>query len=161
MTPNTETLLTIFVALTGAAVLLQACILLAIFISLRKTAKSVLDATEDLKATVLPMVHSSRDLIDRITPQVITVTAGLAELTETMKRESSGVKVSASEIMERISAQIKRLDAMLTHGLNTVERTTTIVENAVAAPVRQANGVVAAIKAIVNTYRSTPPPSHR
>ena len=161
MTPNTETILIIFVALTGASVLLQACILFAIFISLKKTAKQVLDVTEDLKSTVLPMVHSSRDLIDRITPQVITVTAGLAELTETLKRESSGVSFSASEIMERISTQIKRIDAMLTHGLNTVERATQVMESAVAAPVRQANGVVAAIKAIVNTYRSGPPSNHR
>ena len=154
MTSNTETLLTIFVALTGIAVLLQACILFAIFVSLRKTATSVLEMTTDFKATVLPMVHSSRDLVDRITPQVITISAGLADLTETFKRESTGVKFSATEIMERISAQIKRLDLMLTHGLNTVEKASSIMENTVSAPVRQVNGVMAAIKAVVNTYRS-------
>jgi hypothetical protein len=70
MAQNTETILIIFVAFTGIAVLLQACVLFAIFISLRKTAKSVLEATEDFKVTVLPMVHSTRDLVERITPQV-------------------------------------------------------------------------------------------
>jgi hypothetical protein len=154
MTPNTETYLIIFVALTGLAVLLQACILLAIFISLRKAAKSFHESSTDLKATILPMVHQTRDLIDRISPQVVTVTSGLADLTSSLKKESAGIKVNATEIMERVNVQVKRIDLMLTHGLNNLEKASTIMENTVAAPVRQVNGVVAAIKAVVNSYRS-------
>ena len=157
MTLNTETILIVFVAFTGIAVLLQACILFAIFISLRKTAKSVLEVTEDLKATVVPMVHSTRELVERITPQVITVSAGLAELTETLKRESAGVTFSASDVLQRVSKQVQRLDAMLTAALNAVERATVVLETAVSAPVRQVNGVLAAIRAVVDTYRSETP----
>jgi hypothetical protein len=157
MTLNTETILIVFVALTGVAVLLQACILVAIYISLRKTAKSVLEVTEDLKATVVPMVHSTRELVERITPQVITVSAGLAELTETLKRESAGVTFSATDILQRVSKQMQRLDAMLTSALNALERATVVVETAVSAPVRQVNGVLAAIRAVVDTYRSETP----
>ena len=157
MAPNTETLLIIFVALTGVAVLMQACVLLAIYISLRKTAKSAMEASEDFKTTVLPMVHSTRELIDRITPQVITISAGLAELTETLKKESKGVSFSATEIMERVNRQSKRLDGMLTNGLDAVERAGTVVETAVAGPIRQANGIMAAIKAMIESYRSDTP----
>jgi len=157
MTLNTETILIVFVALTGIAVLLQACILMAIFISLRKTAKSVLEVTEDLKATVVPMIHSTRELVERITPQMITVSVGLAALTETFKRESAGVTFSASDILQRLSKQMQRLDAMLTASLNAVERATVVVESAVSAPVRQVNGVLAAIRAVVDTYRSDTP----
>jgi hypothetical protein len=161
MTPNTEILVTIFVIATAVSVLIQACILVAIFISVRKTSKALLDTTNDLKATILPLVHSSRDLVERISPQVITISAGMADLTEVMKRETAGVKFSATEIMERISLQIKRLDTMLTHGLNTVEKASTIMEHTVSAPVRQVNGVMAAIKAVVNTYRSGSSTSQR
>ena len=157
MTLNTETILIVFVALTGIAVLLQACILMAIIISLRKTAKSVLEVTEDLKATVVPMIHSTRELVERITPQMITVSVGLAALTETFKRESAGVTFSASDILQRVSKQMQRLDAMLTASLNAVERATVVVESAVSAPVRQVNGVLAAIRAVVDTYRSDTP----
>ena len=157
MTLNTETILIVFVALTGIAVLLQACILMAIFISLRKTAKSVLEVTEDLKATVVPMIHSTRELVERIAPQMITVSVGLAALTETFKRESAGVTFSASDILQRVSKQMQRLDAMLTASLNAVERATVVVESAVSAPVRQVNGVLAAIRAVVDTYRSDTP----
>jgi uncharacterized protein YoxC len=157
MDSNTNTLLLIFVAFTGISVLLQACVLLGIYISLRKTAQSVSKVTEDLKATVIPMVHSTRELLERVSPQVATVTSGLAELTDMLRKESKGVSFSVSQIMERVERQTQRLDAMLTTGLNTVEKAGMALETVVAAPVRQANGIFAAIKAVVNTYRSEPP----
>jgi len=157
---NTEiVLLAVFVALTGIAVALQAAVLFAIFFSLKKTAKSALEATEDFKSTVLPMVISTRELVERVTPQIITVSAGLAELTDLLKRESRGVSISASEIMQRVNRQSERLDAMLTTGLDSMERAGALVETAIAAPVRQVNGIVAAIKAIISTYQSTDPRS--
>ena len=153
---DTQTLLIIFVGLTGAAVLLQACVLFAIFLSLKKTAQSVQQTTEDLKGTIVPFVHSTRELMERISPQVVTISAGLSELTETLRKESKGVRVSVSEIMERVNRQTERLDSMLTQGLNTVEKAGTVLEAAVALPVRQANGILAAAKAIIETYRTTP-----
>jgi hypothetical protein len=157
---NTETiLLGVFVAFTGVAVALQAAVLFAIFLSLKKTAKSALEATDDFKATVLPLVAETRVLVERITPQIITISADLAELTELLKRESRGVSISASEIMQRVNRQTERLDAMLTVGLNSVERAGAVVETAIAAPVRQANGIVAAIKAMISTYQATDPKS--
>jgi hypothetical protein len=157
METNTQTILIVFVALTGVAVLLQAFVLLGIFISLRKTAKSVTDATDDLKATIVPFVHSTRELMERVSPQVVIIAAGLAELTDAIHKESKGVRVSVSEIMERVSRQTARLDAMLTVGLDKVEQTAGVLETAVAAPVRQVNGIFAAIRAVIDTYRAPAP----
>jgi len=159
MHTDTETLLTIFVALTGVAVLLQACVLFGIFISLRKTAKSVAAVTEDLKTTVIPMIHSSRQILENITPQILSISNGLSEFTETVRRQSKGVSMSASEIMDRVNRQIQRLDGMLTVGLNAVEKAGATLESTVALPVRQANGIAAAIRAAIETYRRTPSPS--
>ena len=157
MTWNTETILIIFVAFTGVAVVLQACMLLAIYISLRKAAQSAKEASDDFKSTVLPLVHSTRALVERITPQIMTLSADLAELTASFKKETRGVSFSAAEIMQRVSRQSERLDVMLTNGLNAVDRAGVVVEAAVAAPVRQVNGVLAAIKAVIETYRSDVP----
>jgi methyl-accepting chemotaxis protein len=157
MAPNIETYLIVFVAITGFSVLLQALVLFAIFLALKKVAKTAQDATDDIKATVLPAVHSTKELIQRMTPQIITISAGMAELTELLRKESKGVSHSASEIMERVNRQSKRLDGMLTEGLNAVEKAGVVVESAVAAPVRQINGIMAAIKAVIETYRSESP----
>ena len=157
MAPNTDTILIIFVAIVGVLALLQALVLLGIFLSLRKAAKSAMVATDDFKATVMPTIHSTRDLIERVSPQIVTISKGLAELTELLRKESRGVSVSASEIVERVNRQTKRLDGMLTNGLDAVERAGEVVETAVAAPIRQVNGIVAAVKAMVETYLSDTP----
>jgi hypothetical protein len=52
---------------------------------------------------------------------------------------------------------------MLTTGLNSVERAGLMLESAVALPVRQVNGIFAAAKAVIETYRSEIParkPTH-
>jgi len=157
MTWNTETILTVFVAFTGIAILLQACVLIAIYFSLRKTAQSALETSEDFKTTVLPVVHSARELLERISPQIVTISADVAELAGSLKKETQGVSFSAAEIMQRLNKQTARLDTMLTSGLDAVERAGVVVESAVAAPVRQVNGVLAAIKAVIDTYRSETP----
>jgi hypothetical protein len=80
-------------------------------------------------------------------------------LTELLKRETKSVNISASEIMDRVNKQTARLDQMLTATLNVMERAGSLLENAVAAPVRQANGVFAAVRAVIDTYRNTNPRS--
>jgi hypothetical protein len=157
MSPNTDTILIVFVAIVGALVLLQALVLIGIFIFLQKAAKSAMVASGDFKATVLPTIHATRDLIERISPQVVTISSSLAELTEFLKKESHGVGISASEIMQRVNRQSVRLDGMLTNGLDAVERAGQVVETTVAVPIRQANGIMAAIKAMIATYRSDVP----
>jgi methyl-accepting chemotaxis protein len=150
-----NTLLIVFVGLTGAAVLLQSLVLLGIFLSLRKTAQAVTEVTGDVKGTMIPLVHTTRELLERVSPQIMTISAGLAELTELVHKETKGARVSVADITERLNRQVKRIDGMLTVALDSVEKTASTIEHSVAAPVRQVNGVVAALKAIVDTYRST------
>ena len=61
--------------------------------------------------------------------------------------------------MDRVNKQTARLDQMLTSTLNVMDRAGSLLENAVAAPVRQANGVFAAVRAVIDTYRNTNPRS--
>ena len=158
MDSNNQTLLTVFVALTGVAVLLQAGILLGMFLVVRKSAKAILTATDDLKATVLPIVHTTHNLLERMGPQLVTVSADLADISQALRRETAATRVSVSEIMDRLNQQTKRLDQMLTGGLNYVEKAGTAIEAAVGVPVRQVNGIFAAMKAVIETYRSEVPP---
>jgi hypothetical protein len=61
--PDNQTLLLAFVALTGLAVLLQAIILLAIFITLRKAVRSVREESEKLRSSLMPIIYETRDIL--------------------------------------------------------------------------------------------------
>ena len=152
-----HSLLLTFVVLFAVFVILQAVVLIGMMIATRKAIAGISETTNDLRATVIPAVQSTRALLERISPQVVTVAQGVARLTDTVCQETDSIKTSAAEIMERVKKQTERLDEMLTHGLDVVDRAGHLVESAVAAPVRQANGIFAAMKAVVDTYRSPSP----
>ena len=164
MQSNTETYLIIFIAVAACAILLQAGILFGIFLSAKKTESQIKILVKDLKDTVLPVVHSSRMLIEKLSPEVVSISQSVSELTATVNKESKNVRDSISEITTRVGKQTERLDGMLTSSLNSIEKAGSVIESAVALPVRHANGVVAAFKAVVDTYRTTKPgarPSRR
>jgi len=157
---DNHALLAILVALVGVSVFIQVIIMLgaaAAIVALRKAIISAVETTADLKATIVPMVHNSRQLVERISPQVISITADVAELTQILRKETVTVKDSLNEMVDRVNKQTARLDTMLTSSLNAVDRAGSVIESAVSVPVRQANGIFAAVKAVIETYRAVDP----
>ena len=158
---NNETLMLAFVALTGIALSAQAVILLAIFLSVRKAAKGVKEDIDDLRASILPVVDSTRTVIARLSPKVEAATNDISEMVRTLREKSYEVDESVSEILERLHRQSARLDGMLSGALDTVDRAGEYVAEAVSGPVRQVSAVLASIKAIVGALRAPSPASRR
>ncbi len=150
-----------FVALTGIALSAQAVILLAIFLSVRKAAKGVKEDIDDLRASILPVVDSTRTVIARLAPKVEAATNDISEMVRTLREKSYEVDESVSEILERLHRQSARLDGMLSGALDTVDRAGEYVAEAVSGPVRQVSAVLASIKAIVGALRAPSPASRR
>lgn len=160
---NNETLLMIFVALTGVAVLLQAAVLLALYLAMRKSVKSIQDQVEDLRATVMPVLTESKDFLVRVGPKIDSVVSDLAELTHGLRAQGVEFQTSATEILERVRRQTSRLDSMLTGVLNAVDRAGGFVADAVNVPLRQMSAIAASAKAVVGALRTrtpAPAPTH-
>jgi len=162
--PNNEILMMAFVALTGIALSAQAIILLAIFLSVRKAAKAVKEDLDELRATVVPVMDSTRevigntrDVIERLAPKVEAAADDVMETVRIVREKSVELDESVSEILERLHRQSARLDGMLSGALDTVDRAGEYVAEAVSGPVRQLSAVVASIKAIVGALRAPSP----
>jgi ABC-type transporter Mla subunit MlaD len=158
-----NTLLMVFVGITGLAVLMQAFVMLAIFITSRKTAKAVEAALEDLRDTLVPiapLVRNARNTLDRISPQVEVAVNNLVAITEDLRVQSSDVHTSATEMIVRLKQQANRVDTMLSGVLDSVESTAGFLRNAVSLPARQLGGILAALKAIGNSLRGVEQPEH-
>jgi len=151
---NNEVLLIVFVALTGAAVLMQACVLLALYISVRKTAKLVEEQMSEVRSTVLPAVSDARNFIARVGPKLDSVATDLAEVSRTLRIQGVELQISASEVLERVRRQSSRLDAMFSDVLDTVDRAGTVVTEVVNMPLRQLSGIAAFAKAAISSLRS-------
>jgi uncharacterized protein YoxC len=170
---NTETILTIFVTLAGIAMLVQAIILLALFLVLRKATKSMNETIAELRDSVVPVLHTSRDILDRIAPKVEplasdlvrtaghikTASANLAEISDKLRAQTAEVQVSAAEVVERVRRQTGRIDGMVTGVLDAADRAGNLLQTAVSVPARQLSGALAALKAIIESLRASDHPA--
>ncbi|HEY0794204.1 MAG TPA: hypothetical protein VGD64_00340, partial [Acidisarcina sp.] len=148
----------IFIAAIAAGVLLQAGILVGMFIALRKTQKKVEDMIDEARVHLLPTIATSRSLVEDLgpkltaavndlTPKIKTISSNLVETTSLIRREAENVKVAVDDVVGRTRGQAARVDNMVTGTLNGVEHATTTIQNGVAVPIKKISGWVAAAQA--------------
>jgi adhesin HecA-like repeat protein len=172
---DTQIILLACIVVTGLAMLLQTIILLAIFFALRKSAKAVREQTQSLHTAIMPVIFDARDmlantqgilasaqdfltsaqgLLNRISPKVETAVGDLAQITEGLREQSTGLQSSVTEIVERVQRQSDRIDSMLSSFLDTVDRAGSFAALLVSKPVRQVSGVISMVRAVVDSLRS-------
>jgi hypothetical protein len=169
---NNETLLMIFIGITAIAVLLQAGVLLGIFLTVRKAVQigkeqseeyrskltPILDGSSKLIETANDLVASSQSLVKSIRPHLEFAATELANMASDIHVQASQLQASVDEVAQRARQQVDRVDGMATSVLNGLDRFGGFLNEAVHLPIRQLNGVVAAAKAVVETLRGAAPP---
>jgi hypothetical protein len=162
---DNQTLMLAIVAVTALAVLLQAFILLAIFVSVRKAARSLKEQVEDIRSAAMPIIYNTRELITRVTPYVESTVYDVATMAHGLREQTVQVESTAKEMLERLRKQSSRVDAMLSSVLDAVDRAGNFLADAVSKPARQLAGVLASVKAVVESlrasdasFRQAPPP---
>ena len=153
MSQTDQTIQLFIVAIAGLAVVMQAVVLLAIFFSLKKVASAVQTEIADLRSAVVPLLRTSQDFVTRVAPKIEMTTTDVAVMVHGLRVRTSEMEVSTAEILDRVQRQTARIDTMLTGILDALERAGAIVGVAVDKPVRQLVGVMAAIRAVVETLR--------
>src|ERR1035437_884721 len=157
---DNNTLLLAFVGITAAAIVLQTTILLAIFTAIRKAARSVKDEVDDLRSSMMPIIDNSRELLARLAPKIEATIDDLSEIAHGLRIQTAEVQSSAIEILDKLRRQTSRLDRMFTTVLDAVDRAGGFVAETVSLPMRKISGLLASIKAIIESLR-TPQPESR
>jgi methyl-accepting chemotaxis protein len=172
---NSETLLIVFVAFTGLAVLMQACVLLGIFLAVRKAVQSGKEQVDGIQTKLIPVLEISKDfmesanglfattkkLIDGLDPKLRVAAAEMADMSQELHEQTIRLRATADEIAEKMRRQADHVDQIATSTLNGVERLGALVNQAVDLPMRQVSGVIAAAKAVIETLRAPAPPRPR
>ena len=157
---DNQTIQLALVALIALAMLVQAIVLFASFVAMRKAARAMRDQIEDMRSVIMPLVYSVQDLFTRLTPKVEQTTDDLAALTHALRLQTADVQSAATEIVARARRQANRVDALLTSVLDAVDRASAFMADAVAKPMRQLSAVLASAKAVVESLRNAEPAAH-
>ena len=93
--------MSLFVALTGIAVLLQACVLLAMYLAMRKSTQNLEELAGDIKTKVMPTITQAQEMITELRPKVTTIVENLADTTTTLRSEVQRVDATVNDVIDR------------------------------------------------------------
>lgn len=157
---NESTILLAILAVTAFAVLLQTIILFGLFLAVRKAARTVETVAEEFRSSALPVLQSSREVLERsrtvlanVAPNVESGAKDFAEIAHNLKAQTGEVQGTVTELVEKFRVQTARLDAMLSSSLDTVDRVTESVTQAVKGPARQVTSLLAGLRAAIDSLR--------
>jgi len=147
-----ENLIPVFIALTGAAVVLQAGLLAAMYLAMRKSSTRMEKLAEEVKNKALPALDSAQLLLTEIRPKLQIISDNLVDVTTTVRSEVQRVDGTVNDVIDRARLQVIRADEMVTRTLDRVEATSDIVQRTVVSPVRQVTGVLQGITAGIEYF---------
>jgi signal transduction histidine kinase len=133
--------LTIFIALTGVAVLLQAGVLLAMYIAMRKTTNDLHDLASEVRTKLMPSIGQAQEILSDLRPKLDVIADNVRDTSTTVKAQVQRIDATVNDMVDRARLQVIRADELLTKTLDRVEHTSEVVQRTVVSPVRQIAGL--------------------
>ncbi len=168
-------LLMFFIGLVAVALVVQAVVVVTAGLASMKAWKEITAHLVELKAKAIPLLDKSHGLVVELTPQVREITSKVGVITTHIEAISGLAKDKANEISPTISAanqtvlaanetvkdanlktraQISRVNGMISSALDATVRLGVAIEQGIAKPGREVAGVVAGLKAGLETLIS-------
>jgi len=151
--------LTIFIGITAVAVLLQAGVLLGMFLAMRKLNAKLTAVVDETQSRVFPLLENAKvmqadvkAILETTKPKLDLILDNVAHLSTTARTDIERVEVTLNDILDRTRLQVIRVDEMISRTLDRVEETSEKVQHSVMSPVRQMSGIMQAISVGVGTF---------
>jgi hypothetical protein len=142
-----ENLTPLFIALTGAAVVLQAGILAALYLAMRRSSARMEALAIEVKTKALPTLETAQAMLTELRPKLQMIADNLAETTYSVRSQVERMDATVNDVVDRARLQIIRGDELLSRTLDRVEETSDMVHRTVVSPVRQFAGLIQGVTA--------------
>jgi methyl-accepting chemotaxis protein len=142
-----ENLTPLFIALTGAAVVLQAGILAALYLAIRKSSARMEALAVEVKTKAMPALETAQAMLTELRPKLTVIADNLSEATYSVRSQVERMDATVNDVVDRARLQIIRADELLSRTLDRVEETSDIVHRTVVSPVRQFSGLIQGVTA--------------
>jgi hypothetical protein len=139
--------LQIFVGVTSVAVVIQAGILVALYVAVRKSSSRIEALAEEVKAKVLPTADTAQSIMIELRPKIDTIATNVSETTTVVRGQLERIDATVSDVVDRTRLQVIRADELLNRTLDRIEETTDVVHRTVVSPVRQLSGLIQGLTA--------------
>jgi len=140
-----QTLLIVFIVVTALAVVIQAGVLVSLYISVKKTSSRVESIAGDLQQRAAPALDAATAILNNSRGNLQTLTENLAATSTSLRNQVERVETTMGDIIDRTRLQVIRADEMVSRTLDRVEETSEFVQHTVISPVKQLAGLVSGL----------------
>ncbi len=154
-----DNLLKLFIAVTAFAVLLQALIMVALYLAVRKSAARMEALATEVKNKALPTMETVQntmetvqDIAVELRPKIDVMSVNFSESSTLVRNQLGRIDATLTDALDRTRLQVIRADELLNRTMDRVEETSEAVHKTVISPLRQVNGLMAAISTGVDVF---------
>jgi hypothetical protein len=147
-----DTLLRIFIAVTTFAVVVQAGILIGLYLSVRKSSAKMEALALEVKSKALPTMETVQNLLVELRPKIEVMSVNFSESSTLVRNQLARIDAALTDTLDRTRLQVIRADELLNRTMDKVEETSDAVHKTVMSPLRQVNGLMAAISTGVDVF---------
>jgi len=140
-----QTLLIVFIVVTALAVVIQAGVLVSLYISVKKTSSRVESIAGDLQQRAAPALDAATAILNNSRGNLQTLTENLAATSTSLRNQVERAETTMGDIIDRTRLQVIRADEMVSRTLDRVEETSEFVQHTVISPVKQLAGLVSGL----------------
>jgi ElaB/YqjD/DUF883 family membrane-anchored ribosome-binding protein len=144
--------LTAFVIITALAVVMQACILLVMAIGARKTQTQAMAIVEELRASLTPILATTRQVLEDSAPKIKNITANLEHGSEVLRDQSDNLQAAMNDVVSRSRRHVEHADMIVAEALDTVDQTRASVSHLLAQPLKWATAITNGLRAGLENY---------
>jgi hypothetical protein len=137
--------LPIFIGFTAAAVVIQAGILVAMYLAVRQTSARLETLAGEIRGKLMPAAEIMHSMLQEFRPNLETLVVNVSESSTMVRNQMERLDATVSDVIDRTRLQVIRADELLNRTLDRVESTTDMVHKTVVSPVRQFSGLVQGI----------------
>jgi hypothetical protein len=160
MDKSSQILIATFIGIAALSMLAQAAFTIGMVIGLRKAQKKAMALMDDVRLHALPALISSRELVQDLTPKIKLVSENLTALSNTLREKTDEIGGLVGDVTGRAQLQATRVDGMVKGTLDQLNSAVHAIEQGVAVPIRQVNGILSGFKAGVEVLRRKTPTEH-
>jgi hypothetical protein len=142
-----DKLVSIFIVFTAIAVIIQAGILVALFVAVRKTSGKVEALATEVSTKALPTLTTAQEMLTELRPRVQDIITNLEHSTRVARGQIERIDATVSDVVDRTRLQVIRADELVGRTLDRVEETSDMVHRTVVSPIRQLSGLVQGLSA--------------
>jgi len=129
-----DKLVPLFIIFTAIAVMIQAGILVALFLVVRKTTGRVEALAAEVRTKALPTIDSVQDMLTQVRPRVEDIVVNAEEVARMARSQVQRLDATVNDIVDRTRLQVIRADELVNRTLDRVEETTDMVHRTVSRP---------------------------